>query len=78
MEPTRPVRVAGHLGAVLLLVIGILVPLAGSASAAGTISQTFSYTGSTQAFTVPDGVSALTITLTGAQGGRGGGDWGRR
>jgi len=74
MEPTRPVRVAGHLGAVLLLVIGILVPLAGSASAAGTISQTFSYTGSTQAFTVPDGVSALTITLTGAQGGRGGGD----
>ena len=35
-------------------------------------SQTFSYTGSQQTFTVPSGVSTITIKVWGAQGGSGG------
>ena len=35
-------------------------------------SQTFSYTGSAQTFTVPSGVSTITIKVWGAQGGSGG------
>ena len=74
MEPNRSTRVLAHVSAAMLLVVGVLLPFGAQASAANTVSQTFSYTGSTQTFTVPDGVSALTVTLTGGQGGRGGGD----
>ena len=35
-------------------------------------SQTFSYTGSQQTFTVPSGVTTITIKAWGAQGGSGG------
>ena len=35
-------------------------------------SQTFSYTGSQQTFTVPSGVTTITIKMWGAQGGSGG------
>ena len=35
-------------------------------------SQTFSYTGSAQTFTVPSGVSSITIKVWGAQGAQGG------
>ena len=35
-------------------------------------SQTFSYTGSQQTFTVPSGVTSITIEMWGAQGGSGG------
>jgi hypothetical protein len=38
-----------------------------------SISQTFSYTGATQTFTVPTGVTSLTVSLSGAGGGGGGG-----
>lgn len=44
--------------------------------AASTVTQTFSYTGSTQTFTVPAGVTSLTVTMKGGQGGRGGTDYG--
>ena len=74
MEPNRSTRVLAHVSAAMLLVVGVLLPFGAQASAANTVSQTFIYTGSTQTFTVPDGVSALTVTLTGGQGGRGGGD----
>jgi hypothetical protein len=45
-----------------------------TASAATTVTQTFGYTGSTASFTVPSGVTQLTLTAQGAQGGRGGPD----
>ena len=38
------------------------------------VTQTFDYTGSAQNFTVPSGISSLTITATGAEGGQGGAD----
>ena len=41
-----------------------------SASSSGT--QTFAYTGSQQTFTVPSGVTSITIKAWGAQGGDGG------
>ncbi len=74
MESPRVSRRLGHAAAALLVVLSMLTPLAGIASAESTISQTFTYTGSTETFTVPDGVSTLTVTLNGGQGGRGGGD----
>ncbi|MEO5744867.1 MAG: fibronectin type III domain-containing protein, partial [Terracoccus sp.] len=39
-----------------------------------TVSQTFDYTGATDTFTVPDGITQITVTMTGGQGGRGGTD----
>lgn len=42
-----------------------------TAADAVTSSTTFSYTGSAQSFTVPQGVSALTLDASGAQGGSG-------
>jgi hypothetical protein len=52
------------------------IVLADSASAAGptTVSQTFGYTNSTSTFTVPAGITQLTLTVQGAEGGRGGND----
>jgi predicted RNA-binding protein with TRAM domain len=38
------------------------------------VTQTFPYTGSTGSFTVPSGITALTVTITGAEGGNGGAD----
>jgi hypothetical protein len=38
------------------------------------VSQTFGYTGSTGTFTVPAGITALTVTITGGEGGNGGAD----
>lgn len=52
----------------------ITLPTAATVDAASTITNTFGYTGSTQTFTVPDGVTSIEVTLQGAQGGRGGGD----
>ncbi|RZS56194.1 fibronectin type III domain protein [Microcella putealis] len=43
-------------------------------AAPSTVTQTFSYTGTVQNFTVPSGVTALTVTLQGGQGGNGGAD----
>lgn len=39
-----------------------------------TITQTYSYTGSTENLTIPSNVTSITVTLTGAEGGRGGND----
>jgi titin len=74
MQSPRVSRRVAHAAAAVLVVLSTLTPLAGLASASSTLSQTFNYTGSTQTFTVPDGVTSLTVTLTGGQGGRGGGD----
>ena len=43
-------------------------------AASSVITTTYSYTGATQTFTVPPGVTSITVTLKGGQGGRGGGD----
>jgi titin len=74
MQSPRVSRRVAHATAAVLVVLSTLTPLVGLASASTTLSQTFNYTGSTQTFTVPDGVTSLTVTLTGGQGGRGGGD----
>ena len=44
------------------------------ASSPTTITQTFGFTNSVQTFTVPAGVTSLTLTATGGQGGWGGAD----
>ena len=65
----RPVRW------VVLVGVGLWVLSAGcvwgASSAFASVSQTFSYTGSAAGFTVPTGVSQVTITADGAQGGQG-------
>lgn len=45
-----------------------------SNAAPSTVTQTFTYTGTMQNFTVPSGITALTVTVRGGQGGNGGGD----
>ena len=46
-----------------------------STSTSGTtITQTYSYTNTIENLTIPDNVTSITITLNGAQGGRGGFD----
>ena len=43
-------------------------------SASSVITTTYDYTGETETFTVPDGVTSMSVTLKGGQGGLGGGD----
>lgn len=65
-----------RLGAVLALgmLATVIAPLTGTAQAAEAVTQTYSYTGSTQTFTVPEGVTSIQVELRGGQGGRGGHD----
>lgn len=50
-----------------------------STSTSGTqTTLTFSYTGTLETFTVPSNVTEITLTVTGAEGGRGGSDYGIR
>ena len=61
---------------IALLPVTMLAPLASQASTAcdnGFCTQTFFFTGSTQEFLVPDGVSTLRFEVTGGSGARGGG-----
>ena len=62
--------------ALVLLMVAVVISGPTKAAAAGpqTVSQTFSYTGSAATFTVPSGISQLTLTAVGAEGGRGGPD----
>ena len=57
-------------------VLGAMVVAVPEAKAAGpsVVTQTFSYTGSVASFTVPSGITSVTITVTGGQGGNGGAD----
>ena len=50
------------------------MPTASATAAPSAVTQTFSYTGATQTFTVPAGVTQLAVSLTGAEGGQGGRD----
>lgn len=38
------------------------------------VTETFGYTGTTATFTVPEGITQLTLSMKGAEGGQGGGD----
>jgi titin len=61
----------------LALVIGFLPDSAGAVTTvtSGTVvTETYSYTGATETLTVPAGVSSITLTMLGAEGGRGGRD----
>jgi len=62
---------------VTLLALGTLPSLAGAVTtvtSGTTLTNTYSYTGATETFTVPANVTRLTLTVTGAEGGRGGRD----
>jgi hypothetical protein len=53
-----------------VVALGVVLLLAASATAAvPPVTQTFSYTGARQMFTVPDKVTSLQITAQGAGGG---------
>jgi len=54
-----------------MIVTGVAAP---GVSAPSTVTQSFGYTGAVQTFTVPAGVTALTISVRGGQGGNGGAD----
>jgi predicted RNA-binding protein with TRAM domain len=54
---------------------GVIAAIPQSAVAApSTQTMTFGYTGSTTTFTVPAGITSLSLTETGAEGGQGGAD----
>jgi hypothetical protein len=48
---------------------GLAIANGGSAGGQTTESHTFTFTGADQTFQVPDGVSAITVDASGAQGG---------
>ncbi|HZV25778.1 MAG TPA: fibronectin type III domain-containing protein, partial [Acidothermaceae bacterium] len=51
----------------------VALPVAASA-APSTVTANYGYTGSTSTFTVPAGITAITVTLAGGEGGQGGAD----
>jgi hypothetical protein len=71
---SRRVRITAF-AASLIAAVGMVVALP-TAAVAGpvTTSTTFTYTGSTSTFTVPTGVTSLTVTVVGGEGGNGGAD----
>ena len=60
----------GRAGRALGVLVGVVLPLAASASASAD-QVSFSYTGASQFFTVPDRVHSLEIIAEGASGGSG-------
>jgi titin len=71
---TRRIRVAALISTVVALG-ALLVALPQQAIAGpATVTKTFAYTGATDTFTVPAGISALTVTIVGGEGGNGGAD----
>jgi hypothetical protein len=56
----------------LLVVLGVLLPLAASAPASAAPPVTITFTSTSNQFTVPAGVTSLQITARGASGGSGG------
>ena len=61
--------------AALVTVGGLVLSMPTAALAdPATVTQTFSYTGATDTFTVPAGITQLSIGLQGGEGGRGGAD----
>jgi hypothetical protein len=71
MKPTLPNFLAALLSKITSFknLSCLVVVLLFSGGAWGQVTQTFSYTGAMQTFTVPNGVTSITITATGAAGG---------
>ncbi len=68
-------RVTAILVASVLVLVAVIVgPTKAVASGPSTVTNTFSYTGSTTTFTVPAGITSLNLTVVGAEGGLGGRD----
>jgi hypothetical protein len=72
MRNLRWLATALLLGLLVLDALGVDRALSAPAAATFNSSQTFNYTGSAQAFTVPDGVSSVQIVARGGQGGTSG------
>lgn len=51
--------------------VGLALVPSASAGAAGPVTDTFTYTGGQQTFTVPQGVSSISVVATGAGGAAG-------
>jgi predicted RNA-binding protein with TRAM domain len=64
---------AAFVSATVVSAVIVAMPIAATAGPS-TVTQTFGYTGSTTTYTVPAGVSQLTLSMMGAEGGRGGAD----
>ena len=69
----RVVLLLGGLAAALPASLGVGIVASPAASAAQTLSQTFSFNDATQYFTVPAGVTSLGLMAEGGSGGRGAG-----
>ncbi len=65
---------AALLTTAVITAAAISMPTAPATAAPSAVTQTFSYTGAAQTFTVPAGVTQLYTVVTGAEGGRGGRD----
>ena len=65
---------AALLTTAVITAAAISMPTAPATAAPSAVTQTFSYTGAVQTFTVPAGVTQLSTVITGAEGGRGGRD----
>lgn len=70
-----PRRFLTILLAAVLAIAATITAGASPVAATTTVTETFGYTGTTQTFTVPSGVTSITVTLQGGQGGRGGVDF---
>ncbi len=72
---SRMMAVVASVVAVLAIVVALTVALPQAALAGPTTTTTtYNYTGSTATFTVPAGITALTLTVVGGEGGNGGAD----
>jgi hypothetical protein len=73
LNPRRIVASSATLAVALGAAAGLVTP-ANAASTigcdVGSCTATFAYSGATETFTVPPGVTALTIAMSGAQGGK--------
>jgi hypothetical protein len=69
----RIIASSATLAVVLGAAAGLLAPANAASSTgcdAGSCTATFSFSGTTEIFTVPPGVTALTVAVSGAQGGK--------
>ena len=59
------------LGAAVMTAAAAVVPVEAGAVDGAVVTETFEFTGDTQTFTVPDGVTEVDVVACGAQGGAG-------
>ncbi len=76
MKPVKRRSVTRITSAILSVCVisGLMTAVAPAASADTLVQRTYTYTGGTETFTVPPGVTSIGVNLIGGQGGRGGFD----